>query len=91
MKKLFYIFEQKGTYVRNYFGIVGVVVEQIVTFNIEFGFCVFNSIWEHTLKICSTPKIEFFRPPQNRTFSPYVAEASLNPSAPAAPILEDVA
>ena len=41
-----------------YFGIFGVFVKQIVIFNIGFGFCVFNSIWEHRLKIFSAQKVE---------------------------------
>ena len=41
---------------RKYVGIVGVVVKQNVIFNIGFGFCVFNSIWEHRLKIFFDPK-----------------------------------
>ena len=40
------------------FGFFGVFVKGIVIFNIGFGFCVFNSIWEHRLKI--------FFDPQNR-------------------------
>ena len=36
--------------VRKYFGIVGVVVKEIVILNIVFGFVVLNSIWEHGLK-----------------------------------------
>ena len=39
----------------------GVFVKQIVNFNIGFGFCVFNSIWEQRLKI--------FFDPQNRKSS----------------------
>ena len=35
---------------------LGVFVKQIVVFNIGFGFCVFNSIWEHRLKIFFDPK-----------------------------------
>ena len=35
---------------------LGVFVKQIVVLNIGFGFCVFNSIWEHRLKIFFDPK-----------------------------------
>ena len=53
-------------FVRKCFGFFGVFVKGIVVFNIEFGFFVLNSIWEHGLKIFfdlkkskkSTPKIE---------------------------------
>ena len=73
------------TKVRKCFGVFGVFVKQIVVFNIGFGFCVFNSIWEHRLKIFFDPKSRTNRPPKNRKFggyfwdfwSPYVAEASL--------------
>ena len=44
---------------RKCFGIFGVSVKEIVTFNIGFGFCVFKSIWEHRLKI-------FFDPPNRK-------------------------
>ena len=50
------------------FGIVGVFVKQIAIFSIGFGFCVFNSVWEHRLKIYSTPKIENIDPPKSNFF-----------------------
>ena len=34
----------------------GVFVKEILFLNIGFGFCVFNSIWEHRLKIFFDPK-----------------------------------
>ena len=52
---IFRIFEH-FTKNRKYFSMFGVFVKQIVIFNIGFGFCVFNSIWEHKLKIFSTKK-----------------------------------
>ena len=36
---------------RKCFCFFGVFVKEIVTFDIGFGFCVLNSIWEHGLKI----------------------------------------
>ena len=36
----------------------GVVVKKIVVFNIRFGVCVFNSIWDRRLKIFFDPKID---------------------------------
>ena len=45
------------------------LVKQIVIFNIGFGFCVVNSIWEHRLKIFFDPKSRKTPPPPNRTFS----------------------
>ena len=67
--------------VRNYFGIVGVFVKEIVTLNIGFGFCVFNSIWEHKLKIfldptnrkiSTSPQIEMFPRSVNIFVSKYI-------------------
>ena len=49
---------------RTYFGFWGVFVKQIVIWNIRFGFCVFNSVCYHRLKIFVDPKkIETNRPP----------------------------
>ena len=42
----------------------GVFLKEIVTFNIGFGFFVFNSILEHGLKIFFDPKIEKTTPQQ---------------------------
>ena len=39
---------------RKYFGFLGVFVKQLVIFNIGFGFCVLNSIWEYTLNVVLT-------------------------------------
>ena len=36
---------------RMYFGIVGVFCTLSFYLNIGFGFCVFNSIWEHSLNV----------------------------------------
>ena len=60
--KYFEIFE-KFPNNRKYFGIVGVFVKEIIILNIGFGFCVFNSIWEHRLKI-------FFDPQKSNRFDP---------------------
>ena len=51
------------------FGIVAMFVIQNVILNIGFGFCVFNSIWEHRLNYFPTPQIEKKRHLGNRTFS----------------------
>ena len=48
--------------VRKYFGIDGVFVKELVIFHIGFGLCVFNSIWEHRLKIFFDPKNRENRP-----------------------------
>ena len=49
---------------RKYFGIFGVCVKEIAILNIRFGFCVFNSIREHRLKIFFDPQIEKIDPPK---------------------------
>ena len=55
---LFFVFE-KFTKFRKYVGMFGILVKQIVIFNIGFEFCVFDSIWDHRLKIFfDPPKIE---------------------------------
>ena len=53
-------------FVRKYFGFFGVFVKEIVIFNIGFGFCVLNSIWEHRLKIFFDPKKSKKSTPRNR-------------------------
>ena len=42
----------------------GVFVKAIAIFNIGFGFCVFNSMWGHKLKIFFDPQNRKVRPPQ---------------------------
>ena len=54
---------------RKYFCMLGVFVKGIVIFNIGFGFCVFNSIFKHRLKIFFDPRNRKSRHPKNRTFS----------------------
>ena len=56
-------FFENFTNVLKYFG---VFVKEIVIFYIGFGFCVFDSIWEHRLKIFFDPKNRTNRPPENR-------------------------
>ena len=51
-----------------YFVIFGVFVKPIAIFNIRIGFCVFNSILEHGLKIFFDPKIRNKRPPEIEKF-----------------------
>ena len=50
-------------------GFFGVFVKEIVIFDIGFGFCVLNSIWEHGLKIFFDSKKSKKSTPQNRKFS----------------------
>ena len=47
-------------------GFFGVFVKEIVIFNIGFGFCVLNSIWEHGLKIFFDSKKSKKSTPKNR-------------------------
>ena len=50
---------------RKYFGIFGGCVKETVIFNIGFGFCVFDSKWEHRLKIFFDPKPRKISTPEN--------------------------
>ena len=59
----------KNPKLRKYFGIVGAFVKEIVIFNIGFGFCVCNSIWEHRLKMFFDPNKSNKSTPQHRNFS----------------------
>ena len=47
---------------------MGVFVKQIVILNIGFGFCIFNSIWEHGLKIFFDPQNRKNRPQKIESF-----------------------
>ena len=53
-------------FVRKYFGLFGVFVKEMVIFNIGFGFCVSNSIYQHGLKIFFDKKIESVLPPKQK-------------------------
>ena len=64
----FFEFLRNFLKVRTCFGMFGVFVKQIVISNIGFGFFVFNSIWEHRLKIFFDRTIEFFDPPKIENF-----------------------
>ena len=51
----FFLIFQNVRFLRKCFGILGVFVKEIIIFNIGFGLCVLNSIWEHGLKIFFDP------------------------------------
>ena len=63
---VFFVVSETFPKYRKYFGIFGVFVKQIVILIIGFGFCVFNSIWKHRIKIFFDPQN---RPPQIDFFS----------------------
>ena len=76
-----FLFFEKVPNMRKYCGFVGVSVKEIVMFNIGSGLCVLNSIWEHRLKIFSTPKIEKNKKndPTNRTKSQKCEQSPYGP------------
>ena len=49
--KLYFSIFEYFSKLRKYLGVLGVFVKQIAILNVEFGLCVFDSIWEHRLKI----------------------------------------
>ena len=66
---------QSFQFFENLLTLLAYFVKQIVILNIGFGFCVLNSIWEHTLNVFLT----FFR---RRRRVPSSSSSSVRPSVP---------